>query len=186
MLLFKNSETLEFEVSISNMLKGYLFAWILIKILLCLDFKSFFAWISYASLLGLASGEPQVGEPLVKHGFQKSSLHGFQYPSVLGFEILLCLDFSILLWISQVFLAWISIRLVTWGATNRDMLLYRKSRVWGCYKPRHVTKRDVLVLAVLYGICMGNTTKSCIFEIPEKSFKYFYTGLSVQITVCMI
>ena len=33
--------------------KGYLFAWILIKILLCLDFKSFFAWISYASLLGL-------------------------------------------------------------------------------------------------------------------------------------
>ena len=110
------------------------------QILLCLDFICFFAWIS---------GEPQVGEPLVKHGFQKSSLHGFQNPSVLGFEILLCLDFSILLWISQVFLAWISIRLVTWGATNQDMLLYRKSRVWGCYKPRHVTKRDVLVLATL-------------------------------------
>ena len=34
--------------------------------------------------------------------------------------------------------------------STRDMLLFRKSRVWGCYKPRHVTKRDVLVLA-LYG-----------------------------------
>ena len=32
------------------------------------------------------------------------------------------------------------IRLVTWGATNKDMLLYRKSRLWGCYKSRHVTK----------------------------------------------
>ena len=121
------------------------------QILLCLDFICFFAWISGEPQVGepqvgeFQVCEPQVGEPLVKHGFQKSSLHGFQNPSVLGFEILLCLDFSILLWISQVFLAWISIRLVTWGATNRDMLLYRKSRLWGCYKPRHVTKRDMLL-----------------------------------------
>ena len=28
---------------------------------------------------------------------------------------------------------------MTWGATNRDMLLYRKSRLWGCYKLRYVT-----------------------------------------------
>ena len=33
------------------------------------------------------------------------------------------------------------------------MLLYRKSRLWGCYKPRHVTKRDVLVLATLRYLC---------------------------------
>ena len=41
------------------------------------------------------------------------------------------------------------IRLLTWGATNRDMSLFKKSRLWGCYKTRHVTKRDVLVLATL-------------------------------------
>ena len=29
--------------------------------------------------------------------------------------------------------------------TNRDMLLFRKSRLWGCYKSRHVTKRDMLL-----------------------------------------
>ena len=28
-------------------------------------------------------------------------------------------------------------------ATNRDMLLYRKSSLWGCYYSRHVTKWDV-------------------------------------------
>ena len=48
--------------------KGYLFAWILIKILLCLDFKSFFAWI-------LASF----------FGFHKSSKHGF-HTSLLDFQ----------------------------------------------------------------------------------------------------
>ena len=41
------------------------------------------------------------------------------------------------------------IRLLTWGATNQDMSLFMKSRLWGCYKTRHVTKRDVLVLATL-------------------------------------
>ena len=39
--------------------------------------------------------------------------------------------------------------LLTWGATNRDMSLFMKSRLWGCYKTRHVTKRDVLLLATL-------------------------------------
>ena len=41
------------------------------------------------------------------------------------------------------------IRLLTWGATNRDMSLFMKSRLWGCYKTRHVTKRDVFLLATL-------------------------------------
>ena len=41
------------------------------------------------------------------------------------------------------------IRLLTWGATNQDMSLFMKSRLGGCYKTRHVTKRDVLVLATL-------------------------------------
>ena len=41
------------------------------------------------------------------------------------------------------------IRLLTWGATNQDMSLFMKSRLWGCYKTRHVTKRDVLALATL-------------------------------------
>ena len=56
--------------------KGYLFAWILIKILLCLDFKSFFAWI-LASFFWFQ--KPSL------YGFQKSSLHGFQNPSLLAF-----------------------------------------------------------------------------------------------------
>ena len=29
------------------------------------------------------------------------------------------------------------------------MLLYGKSSLWGCYKPRHVTNRDVLLFATL-------------------------------------
>ena len=41
------------------------------------------------------------------------------------------------------------IQLLTWGATNQDMSLFMKSRLRGCYKTRHVTKRDVLVLATL-------------------------------------
>ena len=41
------------------------------------------------------------------------------------------------------------IRLLTWGATNQDMSLFMKSRLGGCYKTRHVTKRDVLLLAAL-------------------------------------
>ena len=41
------------------------------------------------------------------------------------------------------------IQLLTWGATNQDMSLFMKSRLGGCYKTRHVTKRDVLVLATL-------------------------------------
>ena len=41
------------------------------------------------------------------------------------------------------------IRLLTWGVTNRDMSLFMKSMLWECYKTRHVTKRDVLVLATL-------------------------------------
>ena len=41
------------------------------------------------------------------------------------------------------------IRLVTPHATNRDMLLYRKPRLWGCYYSRHVTNQDVLVLATI-------------------------------------
>ena len=39
--------------------------------------------------------------------------------------------------------------IVTWGATNQDMLLYRKSRIWGCYKLRYVTKQEILLLAIL-------------------------------------
>ena len=35
------------------------------------------------------------------------------------------------------------------GATNRDMLLLKKSSLWGCNKLRHVTNRDVLLLATL-------------------------------------
>ena len=43
--------------------------------------------------------------------------------------------------------------------TDREMLLYRESRLWGCYKSRHVTKRDVLLLATLryiekYVLCL--------------------------------
>ena len=41
------------------------------------------------------------------------------------------------------------IRLVTPHATNRDKLLFRKSRLWGCQYSRHVTNRDVLVLATI-------------------------------------
>ena len=41
------------------------------------------------------------------------------------------------------------IRLVTSHATNQDMLLYRKPRLWGCYYSRHVTNQDVLVLATI-------------------------------------
>ena len=40
-------------------------------------------------------------------------------------------------------------RLVTPHATNRDMLFYRKSSLWGCYYSRHVTNRDVLLLATI-------------------------------------
>ena len=37
----------------------------------------------------------------------------------------------------------------TWHVSNRDMLLFRKSSIWGCYQPGHVTKRDVFLLATL-------------------------------------
>ena len=32
---------------------------------------------------------------------------------------------------------------------NRDMLLFKNSSLCGCYKPRHVTNRDVLLLVTL-------------------------------------
>ena len=45
-----------------------------------------------------------------------------------------------------------------------------------------------LFVARTANMCMGNTTKSCIIEIPWKvvSFIYFYSGLIVRNTVCMI
>ena len=33
--------------------------------------------------------------------------------------------------------------------TYQEMLLFRKLRLWGCYKPRHVTKQDILLLATI-------------------------------------
>ena len=55
-----------------------------------------------------------------------------------------------------------------WGANNRDMLLYRKSRLWGCYKPRHVTKGDMLVLATLrYLTWLKNIT----IDVMKQSLK---------------
>jgi hypothetical protein len=39
--------------------------------------------------------------------------------------------------------------LVLYSISDQDMLLYRKSRLWGCYKLRDVTKRDMLLLATL-------------------------------------
>jgi hypothetical protein len=59
-------------------------------------------------------------------------------------------------------------RLLTWGATNRDMSLFMKSRLWGCYKTRHVTKRDVLLLATLRYIVL--IINFIFFEIKTLSF----------------
>ena len=87
-----------------------------------------------------------------KFGFQNSFLHGFQNPSLLGFQIILCIGFSFLLWISKVFFVWMDmdfkillcldfkslvvgnqiwIWLVTPHATNSNMLLLKKSSLWG-------------------------------------------------------
>jgi hypothetical protein len=62
-------------------------------------------------------------------------------------------------------------RLVTPHANNRDMLLYRKLRLWGCYYSRYVTNRDVLVLATIrYFKKIQETKTSFIDRFTESSF----------------
>ena len=34
---------------------------------------------------------------------------------------------------------------IPYSREQKHVLLFRKSSLWGCYKPRHVTKRDVLL-----------------------------------------
>ena len=82
--------------------KGYLFAWILIKILLCLDFKSFFAWISYPSLLGLVVNLRLVNLRLVNLRLMDLRLVNLRMVN------LRLVNLSGKAWISKVFLAWIS------------------------------------------------------------------------------
>ena len=63
-------------------------------------------------------------------------------------------------------------RIVTTHATNRDMLLFEKSSLWGCYKLRHVTNRDVLLLATLRYTNAKTTAFIFIFcgcNIPDKN-----------------
>ena len=66
------------------------------------------------------------------------------------------------------------IRLLTWGATNQDMSLFMKSRLGGCYKTRHVTKRDVLVLATL------RYFKHISIQRKNLEFRYDFIGLSIH------
>ena len=63
------------------------------QILLCLDFKSFFAWISYASLLGLVVNLRLVNLRLVN---------------------LRLVNLSGKAWISKVFFVWISKSFCAW------------------------------------------------------------------------
>ena len=38
---------------------------------------------------------------------------------------------------------------VPYSREQKHVLLFRKSALRGCYKPRHVTKQDVLLLATI-------------------------------------
>ena len=59
---------------------------------------------------------------------------------------------------------------MTWGATNWDMLLYRKSRVWGCYKSRHVTKRDKFLFINLKILDFKSRLVTWFPFLPHKLF----------------
>ena len=116
-----------------------------IKILLCLDFKSFFAWISYPSLLGLVVNLRLVNLRLVNLSgkawiskvffawISNPSLLGFQHPSLdfksllcMDFKSLLCMDFKILLCLDfNSFFAWILASF--FGFQNISLLGYQKS-----------------------------------------------------------
>ena len=77
-----------------------------IKILLCLDFKSFFAWISYPSLLGLAMNLRLVNLRLVTLRLVNLRLVNLRLMNLRLVNLRL-VNLNGKAWISKVFFAWI-------------------------------------------------------------------------------
>ena len=55
------------------------------------------------------------------------------------------------------------------------MLLFRKSSLWGCYKPRHVTKRDMFLF--INSKILHHTLSVNLIEQPYWTTSFFYLGL---------
>ena len=61
---------------------------------------------------------------------------------------------------------------------QKHVLLFRKSSLWGCYKPRHVTKRDVFLFinskpywtALLYSLIVQPYCTALLYSFIEQPY----------------